>query len=482
VDAEGRPYYAMRLIRGETLQEAVARFRGPGGPAAAPGERALALRGLLGRFVAVCNAVAYAHSRGVVHRDLKPANVMLGPYGETLVVDWGLAKALGERPDSSGAAEDTLRPGLAGPGLTQAGAVVGTPAYMSPEQAAGRHAEVGPASDVYGLGATLYALLTGRAPFEGRDALDVLARVVEGGPVPPRRVNPAVPPALEAVCLRAMTPRREGRYATALELAEEVERWLADEPVRAHREPLPARLRRWGRRHRPLVTASAAALVVALAALGLAAGLLARANQRERDARAAAEEAEAQANLDREEADRQRGLAETSARATREQYYVSQINLAQQTWEQGQVGRTRELLVGLLPEQGKPDLRGFEWHYLWRLCQRAEPHTLRGHTMGVSSLAFAPDGKVLATGSEDGTAVVWDVAGRRPLRALVPAPEDRDGELGLRWGCAGASRAASWSSRRCWTAVRPGATGGCGAGTGWPASPGRAGRWSRRRG
>jgi tRNA A-37 threonylcarbamoyl transferase component Bud32 len=150
--ADGRPFYAMRFIRGETLKDAIARFHESPGHGLGHGD--LEFRQLLGRFMAVCNAVAYAHSRGVIHRDLKPSNVMLGHYGETLVVDWGLAKAVGRDPAEDGArpAEPTLVPVLAeGSSATRTGAALGTPAYMSPEQAAGRLDQLGPASDVYSL-------------------------------------------------------------------------------------------------------------------------------------------------------------------------------------------------------------------------------------------------------------------------------------------------------------------------------------------
>jgi serine/threonine-protein kinase len=159
--SDGRPFYAMRFIRGDSLKEAIQRYHKEK-PTLPAGERVLRLRQLLGRFVDVCQAVAYAHSRGVVHRDLKPGNVMLGKYGETLVVDWGLAKATGK-------ADVELTEGLlvssADSALTKAGRAMGTPAYMSPEQATGQLDQLGPRSDVYSLGATMYCLLTGQAPF-----------------------------------------------------------------------------------------------------------------------------------------------------------------------------------------------------------------------------------------------------------------------------------------------------------------------------
>src|SRR5262249_21142315 len=151
-DAHGRPCYAMRFVRGETLSDAIKRFHAPDAPCTA-GERRLAFRQLLQHFLVVCKTTAYAHSRGIIHRDLKPANIMLGKYGETLVVDWGLARHVGRTEEAGTSGEETLAPASDGKdGQTGVGAVVGTPAYMSPEQAEGRR-EVGPASDVYALGA-----------------------------------------------------------------------------------------------------------------------------------------------------------------------------------------------------------------------------------------------------------------------------------------------------------------------------------------
>jgi serine/threonine protein kinase len=273
--ADGRPFYAMRLIKGDSLKEAIARFHEADRPGRDPGERTLALRELLRRFVDVCNAVAYAHSRGVLHRDLKPGNVMVGAYGETLVVDWGLAKVAG-RTQGSATDEATLRPPSADSGTpTQIGSAIGTPSFMSPEQAAGRLDQLGPASDVYSLGATLYCLLTGKAPFDGRDAGEMLRKVQRGDFVPPRQLKREVPQALEAVCLKAMAVRPEDRYPTARALAGDVEKWLADEPVSAWREPWRQRAGRWARRHPALVAAvavggivfAAGAVVLALFAL-----------------------------------------------------------------------------------------------------------------------------------------------------------------------------------------------------------------------
>ncbi len=199
---------------------------------------------------------------------------MVGEYGETLVVNWGLAKAVGRADPGIGTGERTLVPSSSsGVVETLAGTAIGTPAYMSPEQAAGDVDRLGPPSDVYSLGATLYCILTGSPPFRDGDLGRMLRAVQEGDFPRPRLVNRSVAPALEAVCLKAMALHPEDRYASPRALAGDLERWLADEPVPAYREPLPARMARWSRRHRTLVAASALSLVTAvvlLAALVLA--------------------------------------------------------------------------------------------------------------------------------------------------------------------------------------------------------------------
>jgi serine/threonine protein kinase len=291
---DGRPYYAMRFVRGDTLTRAIDRFHADAGAPADPGRRSLALRELLRRFLDVCNAIDYAHSRGVLHRDIKPSNVIVGKHGETLVVDWGLAKARGKEDLLDPDAERPLVPSSAsGSAETLPGRALGTPAYMSPEQARGDLDRLGPRSDVYSLGATLYCLLTGRPPFQSDDLASVLQAVQEGDFPPPRRANPRVDRPLEAVCLRAMALLPEGRYESARDLAREVERWLADEPVSAYREPIPARVGRWARRHRTSVAVAVALLLAAVVALAVGAVLLASANTRiEAGAKQARENAE----------------------------------------------------------------------------------------------------------------------------------------------------------------------------------------------
>jgi tetratricopeptide (TPR) repeat protein/tRNA A-37 threonylcarbamoyl transferase component Bud32 len=277
--ADGRPFYAMRLIRGNSLQDELARFHEADIPGRDRGERALALRKLLGRFLDVCDAMAYAHSRGVLHRDLKPRNIMLGKYGETLVVDWGLAKPIDEPVPGAAPQEEplVLSPGN-GAVETLAGAALGTPAYMSPEQAAGELERLGPASDVYSLGATLYALLTGHAPIQGQSARSILDRVRRGEFLPPSRICPGTDRALEAICLKAMASCPEDRYTSARALADDLEHWLADEPVAAYRPPWTWWLARWARRHRAEVQAAAAALLV-ITLMSAAAAILIRRTQ-----------------------------------------------------------------------------------------------------------------------------------------------------------------------------------------------------------
>ena len=283
----GRPYYAMRFIKGDSLKEAIDHFHshrslqspsllGEGQGGGTGGRRSLELRKLLRRFLDVCNAIDYAHSRGVIHRDIKPANIILGKHGETLVVDWGLAKAVGRADPSVG--EQTIAPSSSGSSETMPGSAMGTPAYMSPEQALGDLDRLGPRSDVYSLGATLYCLLTGKPPLEGDDVGEILRKVQRGDFVPPRQLESSLDVALEAVCLKAMANQPGDRYPSCRALADDVERWMADEPVSAWAEPWTRKLLRWLTRHRTGVTGAAAAVLAGVVGLSAVLAVQARAN------------------------------------------------------------------------------------------------------------------------------------------------------------------------------------------------------------
>jgi eukaryotic-like serine/threonine-protein kinase len=257
-DADDNPFYAMRFIKEPSLADAIREYHKAANSRFEPGKERT-LQALVRSFLAVCKTVGYAHSRGILHRDIKPENIMLGEYGETLLVDWGLARPFHQPVggDDEAAAGQTLDYDRR-VSQTLLGQIKGSPIYMSPEQAGGHAATT--ASDLYSLGATLYELLTGQPPFSGKQ--DILSQVKSGAFAPPRQINPSAPAALEAICTKAMRREPHQRYGSAQELADDIERWLDDEPVRAWREPRSVRIRRWIKRHRPLVAAAAAALVV----------------------------------------------------------------------------------------------------------------------------------------------------------------------------------------------------------------------------
>ena len=218
-----QPFYTMRFIKGQTLTEAARAYHQD---RAAGKAKSLDLPALLNAFVTVCNTIAYAHSRGVIHRDLKGQNVILGDFGEVVILDWGLAKLADQRreeTDEPAILLDQDRP--ADVDITLQGETIGTPAYMAPEQAAGRLDLIDPRTDVYGLGAILYEILTGQPPFSGTDVDEVLRKVQEEEPIPPRQIWAEVPSALEVACLRAMAKKPVDRYASATVLAREVQSW-----------------------------------------------------------------------------------------------------------------------------------------------------------------------------------------------------------------------------------------------------------------
>lgn len=417
---DGRPFYATRFIEGESLAAAIELFhRGrPADPSRA-GEH-WDLRKLLGRFVSACHTIAYAHSRGVVHRDVKPAHIMLGPYGETFVVDWGLAKQMGKSIAASPGEAAPARPSrwAAGRSETLPGASFGTPQYMSPEQAAGRPDQVGPASDVYSLGATLYCLLTGKAPQTDAKLPNLVEKVQRGVFPHPRQVNRSVPAALEAIALTAMALRPADRYRSPRELAEDVERWLADEPVNAYRDPPTVRLERWVRKNRML-----AGLLLAMSAIVATAVIACLAVEAEQ------ENAEHMRTL-REEAVTQRDRAQRFR-------YVAEMNLAQQAYERSQPARLKELLQPYVVDNSEgSDLRGFEWHYLWRLAHGELLHLPRGSGM-VLDFVSAPGDDQLSSLSSTGTLQLWEGTTGRLVRTLHDdqwtEPEAESFSLDGRW-------------------------------------------------
>ncbi|MBM4088125.1 MAG: hypothetical protein FJ276_01655 [Planctomycetes bacterium] len=285
---DGRPFYVMRFIEGENLGQAIDDFWQTDWSTSPRSAWRMELHRLLEHLIAACNAVAYAHNRGVLHRDIKPANIMLGKYGETLVVDWGLAQFIARDERAKASGEETLMPGLA---MKDSHAGAGTIGYVSPEQLPGSAEPISAACDVYSLGATLYKLVTGVTAFHRGQGRSVWNRIREGDFRKPRELNKNCPPALEAICLKAMALRPADRYASALDLAEDLRRWMADESVAVYREPLFARLLRSARRHRAWTFAAVCLAVIVLLMTSLLAAMFHRTSKTTQAAMAVVQEA-----------------------------------------------------------------------------------------------------------------------------------------------------------------------------------------------
>ena len=353
---DGRPYFSMKLVDGGSLSRHSARLKGD--PTASA------------RLVAiVARAVDYAHRRGILHRDLKPSNILLDLQGAPHVADFGLAR----------------RAGAEG-GSTVADAVVGTPSYMAPEQAEGRREAVTTSVDVYGLGAILYELLTGRPPFRGESALDVLRQVREREPDRPRSVEPGIPRDLETIALKCLEKEPGRRYSSAEALAEDLGRWLDGKPIAARPASIAERACKWARR-RPAAAALLLACLLAAAAAAIAVEGLRSAGRWK-------------AEVDRREVARER--AEIAG-------YADRVQAAERAWSANDVDHARALLDDC------PDrLRRWEWHYLRRLCQ-GELRTLRGHSGVACGVAFAPEASILACPDHRGGLTIWDASADREV-------------------------------------------------------------------
>ena len=364
---DGCHYFSMPLVDGTTL---AARLKN--GPLSSSDAAMLTLK--LGR------AVHHAHQHGVLHRDLKPTNVLLDRSGEPLLTDFGLAKIL-ERDVA----------------LTVTDVIMGTPAYMSPEQARGDPRAITTASDVYGLGAVLYECLTGRAPFAGKTIAEILHAVLTRDAIPPTAVNAAVDRDIETICLKCLEKDPSARYSSAGALADDLDRYRNHEPIRARPTSAWQRAAKWARR-RPAIAALAASLVLAVLA-GLA-GITWQWRRAEGEATRAVQAAE----------------------ALRHGSYVSDMGLAYQAYEAGKIALARELLEAHRPGNA-PDLRGFEWRRLYGLTRPQETVAIRGARGEIWGGALSPDGRYFAGGSDAGWFQLWDAASGQEVAGFQSAPD-----------------------------------------------------------
>lgn len=273
---DGRPFYAMRFIHGRSMKEEIVKLhRDKEGKRKNPYQD-FEFRNLLEQFTNACHAIAYAHSRGVIHRDIKPSNIMLGNFGETLVVDWGLAKCVGRKDQYADFDASTLMP-VSGSqaSATVHGSTIGTPPFMSPEQANGDLESMGPRSDIYSLGASLYMILTGSAPYGGQSSREVVEAAKKGQFQVPVKRNPLVPKPLNAICCKAMSLKPEDRYEGAEELAKEIQLWMADRPVAAYDDPFSVTAMRWLKHHRTLAVSSILGVTLIAVAASIGAVMIA---------------------------------------------------------------------------------------------------------------------------------------------------------------------------------------------------------------
>jgi eukaryotic-like serine/threonine-protein kinase len=350
---DGHHFFSMDFVQGRSLAEIVRE-------GSLPAQRAA-------RYVRiVATAIHYAHEQGILHRDLKPSNVLVDGNDEPRVTDFGLAKRL--HGDF---------------GLTVTGQVLGSPNFMPPEQTGAWQAKVGPQSDVYGLGAILYHLLTGRPPFQAETIAEILRQLRDQELVSPRLLNPSLPRDLETICLKCLEKEPAKRYVSAQALACELQRFLENVPIQARPVSWIAKAWRWCQR-KPAFAGLSAATVILVLAVAIGSPVAAFLINRER-------------------------------RQDHENLYAADIRDAQAAWERGNVGHARDLLHLHEPRSNQQDSPGFEWRYLTNLCAGSQLCTWRWHSQVVGCVAFSPDGGKLASGSSDSTVHIVDVASRKHL-------------------------------------------------------------------
>ena len=431
---DGIRFYAMRFIEGQDLARVIQGWkREPSRTSGSTRDR-LRTAAELGRQAA--EALAYAHAQDVLHRDIKPSNLLVDQAGHLWIADFGLARI-----------QSALD-------LTRTGDQLGTPRYMSPEQALGRGAAVDERTDVYSLGATLYELLTLRPPFLGENRVGLLRQIAEDDPTPPRRLDPRISTDLETIVLKAMARDPADRYTTAAEMAADLQRFLDDRPILARRPTLADRAGKWVRRHRALAAVTVGVLLVATAVVAVGTwryNVWLRGHNDSLRAHVARADQEARRAV-RAEQRTAAALAETrqQRRVIERHLHVSGLRQVQQAIALGRVDEAQEILDSIGGSPNAPDPRGFAWHYLWRQA-RHEVTLLARNPSGIFSLTLSPDGRVLTTGDGEGTIVFSDTASGQvlarwtghegPVQYLAYSP---DGSLVASVAAYGTDRCEVW--------------------------------------
>lgn len=383
---EGQPFFSMKLIEGQSLAHRLASLESP-----MPKPEAADLLAKLAR------AVHFAHQRGILHRDIKPGNVLLDALGEPYLTDFGLAKLV--ENDRT---------------LTRTIAMLGTPSYMSPEQARGEAKELTTAVDVYGLGAILYELLTGQPPFAGGTTMETVRQVLEREPRLPSLLNPNVDRDLDTICLKCLEKDPSRRYGSAEALATDLDRWRCHEPILARPSTPLERTAKWIRRNRGAFAALSVIALLLAAGTSVSTWLAlkeSKAWKEEFKQRIVAQNAQAQAIVMQKKAEAATMQADANLRQAEWLVYAGKLRLAQTDLEFANGGLAERYLT-----ECQENLRGWEYRYL---SERMKAHqTLLGHTGRVMGVAFSPDGRHIATASEDGTAKVWVAATGREIVTL----------------------------------------------------------------